>query len=380
MRHLTTTFLATLAISLGGCTSDLRAPSNYLVSDDSSDETAGGELMVSCDDIPQTAVGAAFAYTVTAEGGDGNLMYAFADAASAPAGLALDASSGDLTGILEVEGDGVTFDVVVNDGSGATGTATCTMNVNPQLRVDLSVEAPGCLSGSQSLLDAVVDGTGDGTEILCAGPGGRGNGRMPDGHSVGESSCQIEGTFQDVRFGTWVVMMRGRQSGADVWVPFCITNDDPGDFYDVRVSHSGQDDNTLVPMIGTFNPDANFALGMPGDPHFEVEDADSCGTNSCSFGFNYSVTSNNFNDSDLNDLVVGDELLRDDMDNPVGMMHDMVRFEGSMIGEEFRDRPWTMSLAFDYCLSDTSADCTGTAIQDNAGARFHFSVLMFPPA
>ncbi|MBL4685393.1 MAG: putative Ig domain-containing protein, partial [Nannocystaceae bacterium] len=379
MRHLTTPFLAALTVSLAGCTSDLRAPSNFLLNDDSSAETASGELMVNCDELPLAAVGAAFSFTVDASGGDENYTFVFPDGASVPAGLTIEGSSGEITGIPEAE-DGGSFDVMVTDGDGATGTTTCAIDINGQLAVDLDVNPPGCLSGSQSLLDAIVPGTGDGTEIVCAGPGGRGNGRMPDGHSVGADSCEIEGTFQDIRFGTWVVMMRGSQSGVEVWVPYCITNDDPGDFYDVRVAHSGVDDNTLAPMIGTFNPDASFALGMPGDPHFTVVDEDSCGTNSCSFGFNYSVTSNNFNDVELDALVTGDALLRDDMDNPVGMMHDLVRLEGRNIGDGFRDRPWTMSLEFDYCLSATAADCTGGAIQENAGARFHFSVLMFPDA
>lgn len=379
MRHTSialTSLTASLAVCAIGCTSDLRAPSNYLGGDVAADSDTGADmLMVDCGDTPQAAVGAAFTHTVMAAGGDDNYTFELED--GAPQGLAIDPSSGEISGAPVDEGGAVEFNVTVTDGTGATGTAVCSLSVNPRLGVDLQVEAPGCLSGTQTLRDAIVDGTGDGTEIVCAHPGGRGNGRMPDGHSVGDQSCQIEGTFQDIRFGTWVVMMRGSQSGVDVWVPFCITNDDPGDSYDVNVEHSGGE-NTLVPFIGTFNPDASYALGMPGEPHFTAEDPDSCGTNSCNYGFNYSVTSTNFNDTDLNALVTGDQLLRDDADDPIGMEHDIIRLQGSDIGEEFRERPWVMSLGFDYCIADNTDDCSGAAIQDNAGARFHFSVLMFP--
>lgn len=376
--RLTVGCSAVLAVGASGCTSDLRAPSNYLVSDDSSDETAAEMLMVDCGEPPVTAVGADYSHTVTANGGDGNYTFTFVAPDDVPAGLVIDSGSGEITGPAEVEADAVDVIVEVTDGAGATGEATCTLDINPRLSVDLAVEAPGCLSGTQSLRDVVIDGTGDGTPIVCDGPGGRGNGRTPDGHSVGAETCQIEGTFQDEKFGTWVFMMRGTQSGVEVFVPFCVTNDDPGDFYDVRVLDEDGNNVTLEPYIGTFNPDASFALGMPGERHFEVEDADSCGDNSCNFGFNYLVTATNFNDNDLSALVTGDQLLRNMADEPVGMQHDLVRFEGSDIMDDFRDRPWITSFAFSYCLSATAADCTGGAITDNAGALFEWAVLMFP--
>ena len=376
--RLTVGCSAVLAVGVAGCTSDLRAPSNYLVSDDSSDETAADMLMVDCGDPQVTAVGADFAHTVTAMGGDGNYTFTFAAPNDVPAGLAIDGGSGEITGPAEVEAAGVEVLVEVTDGAGAMGDATCMLDINPRLAVDLEVDPPGCFSGNQSLRDAIVDGTGDGTPIVCDGPGGRGNGRIPDGHSVGMESCQIEGTFQDTRFGTWVFMMRGTQSGVEVFVPYCVTNDDNGDNYDVRVLDEDANDVTLEPYIGTFNPDASFALGMPGDRHFEIEDEDSCGANSCNFGFNYLVTATNFNDNDLSNLVTNDMLLRNMDNDPIGMQHDMVRFEGSDLMEDFRDRPWITSFAFTYCLSDTAADCTGGAIVDNAGGFFEWAVLMFP--
>ena len=380
MRHSSTMFLAVLAVGSAGCTNDLRAPSNYLVADDSTDESTGAAmLMVDCGAPPLTAVGATFAHTATAMGGDDNYTFAFANEDDIPAGLSIDPATGAISGVPVADGQFV-FGIVATDGAGATGEAMCTVDVNPRLAVALEIEAPGCLRDSQSLLDLVVEGTGDGTEILCAAPGGRGNGRIPEGHSIDETACDIAGTFDDDAFGTWVFMVRGTQSGVDVWVPFCVINDDPGDSYDVNVAHSGEPDNTFMPMIGTFPATGAFALGDAMDPHFTAEDPDACaGGGACSFGFTFSYTATNFTDTDLDDLVVGAALLPDDMDEPIGMMHDLIVLEGSDIDEAFRDRPWALAVEFRYCVSNTTRECDGAEnINANAGARFHFSVLMFP--
>jgi len=375
MRHSLITLTTLLAVCSTGCTSDLQAPSNYLFSDDSAD-TDGSNLEVVCGDIPRGAVGADFAHTITA--GDGNLTYAFADAPAAPAGLSIDSSTGEITGVPEEAGMEVTFGIVVTDDMEGSGEATCTVEISPQLSVDLSDLAvgTGCLT-DEDLQSLVVPGTGDGSPITCDAPGGSGNGRMPEGHAVGLDSCEIEGSLTADRFGTWVVMMRGTQSGAEVWVPFCITEDDESGSYDVTVAHSGEDDNTFAPLIGTFGT-APFSVASVGDPHFTVEDPASCGTNSCSYGFNYSISGSKFNLLDTDNLVTGDGLLEDDMMVNIGMEHDIVALEGDEIDEDFLNRPWTLSVGLDYCISEVNADCTGDAIQDNAGARFEFSVLMFP--
>lgn len=367
-----------LLLLLAGCTSDLRAPSDYLVSAD--DETTGGaELDVDCSMLPLAAVDATFAGSPTVMGGDED--YTFELDGDVPPGLEIDADSGEITGIPTADGDFM-FDLVVSDGADGMGMATCEVTVAPRLTVPLQIDNDDrCLTGDDSLLDVILDGTGDGTPIVCDAPGGKGNGRVPTGLSVGEDNCQIEGNLQETRYGTWVFIMRGTQSGADVFVPYCVTQDDLGDMFEIRVTYDDdQVDSTLDPFIGTFNPDADFALG-DGDmvPFFEIEDADSCGDSSCFYGFSYRVNSNNFNDTNLMSLVTGDGLLRNEDDDPIGMRHALRRLEGSELEEDFATRPWVMNLDLDYCLSVDEPDCDGTdAIEDNAGLQYEFSVLMVP--
>lgn len=380
MRRLLSLVPLSVAISAPACTSDLRAPTNYLLDGAGEDATAGGALTVVCGALTRSAVGATLTpHQVMASGGAGGLRFEFADPAAIPAGLTIDPARGEISGVPEAAGDNLEFVVRVTDADDESGQDTCTLDVSPRLAVQLRVDAPGCLSGNASLHDVVLPDTGDGTPITCSAPGGRGNGALPMGVTVGTDSCQLEGPFQDERFGTWVSMMRGEQSGAEVWVPFCVTNDDPGDAYNLRVAHSGSDDATFEPMLGTFDPGAAFALGMPGDPHFAIDDVDACGNNgSCFFGFSYTLTSNYFDNGSSDDLVEGDQLLLDDDGLPIGMEHDLARLEGSDLPESLRERPWTINFALDYCLTDDAPMCRGRELQNNVGARFQFSILMFP--
>src|SRR5690606_31396563 len=121
-----------------------------------------------------------------------------------------------------------TFEVTVTDTSGATASATCQLEVNPRLEVDLPLETtqPYCLRNQQALPDFVVPGTGDGTPITCEPAGGRGGGKVPAGISVNPDTCRIEGTLEETRYGTWVFIVRGIQSGAEVYMPYCVTQPD----------------------------------------------------------------------------------------------------------------------------------------------------------
>lgn len=363
-------------VALAGCTSDLNAPSNYAIPSEpgSSDDGEPEALEVDCGDVPVTAVQAAFEHAPTVAGGDGS--YAFT-LSGAPDGIVIDEGSGVISGAATVEG-AFTLTIDVTDGT-LTGSTTCDLTVNPRLTVDLSTDPPGCLSGNQSLIDSITSGTGDGTPIVCDFPDGRGDGTLPAGISVGAESCRLEGELQETRFGTWVMFMRGAQSGVEVFVPYCVTQDDPGDGFLINVAHSGVDNNTLVPMVGTFNPDSTYAIGEDGDPHFTIVDPETCGGECSNYGFTYGVSVGNFDAVNVMDLVTGNGLLLDEDGERIGMQHGLVRLQGGPVDDEFRDRAWAMTLALEYCLAANDADCDGKAnINENANGHFQFSVLMFP--
>jgi hypothetical protein len=376
-------FLAFVA-GLMACTSDLPAPNNYEPSSAGID-SAGG-LEVGCEDIPAAAVGAEFDYTPMISGaGDALLSFAAMDL---PAGLSIDATTGQITGVPTAEGT-ATIEVSVTTDGNAMDVTMCELQVNPALDVDLDLvvdTVPFCLRpGMQTLHDLVVDGTGDGSEITCTWEGGNGDGRPPAGISVGLESCAIEGTVTENRYGTWVFIVRGEQSGASVHVPYCVTNEERPD-YDVTVDHSGLGgmgiDGTLIPIMRRYNPSAAISFGEGGDPRFEIIDADSCGANACFYGFHFSISTGS--------PFAGTPSLspneRIDDPGPIGFFHSLRWSRPDPVEEEFRTRPWTVNIDLSYCLSDTRGDpddpddgpCEGTNILPNAGALFEASILMIP--
>jgi hypothetical protein len=238
-----------------------------------------------------------------------------------------------------------------------------------------------------TLQDVVVDGTGDGSPITCTWDSGTGDGRAPAGISVGRDSCAIEGTVEEDRFGTWVFIVRGEQSGASVHVPYCVTNDESSG-YEVTVEHSGLGDmgidGTLIPIVRRFNPNAAIDFGGGGDPRFEIIDQDACG-NACFFGYQYiiSVGSPFVGAPDLNPAML---LTDETTDQPIGFFHSLLWARPNAVEDEFKTRPWAATVDLAYCIADSEGDpddendgpCEGPQIGPNAGARFEASILMIP--
>lgn len=360
----------------GACTSDLDAPDAY------TEPTAGndtaGDLGLDCEAFPQGAVGADYDFTPDVSAMDDGTRTWLAE--TLPDGLEIDADSGRITGVPTMAGT-TSVDFTVMDSSGMAAT-TCDIVINEGLdvNVDLVVdEVPGCLRpGEETLLDLVVEGTGDGTAITCDHPGGTGNGSRPAGISVNPDTCAIEGTVTEDRFGTWVFMVRGSQSGAEVWVPYCVSSEDQGG-YDVSVDHSGLGDMgvdaSLVPILRRFNPGASVAVGEAGDPLFTILDPTSCGANTCFFGFAFSINASPF---DAETFSIDDDTIVTDGSGPQGFTHGM-SIAGPQVDEAFRDRPWTVNIALDYCLSDTDGPCDGAEnVRANGDGNVEFSILMVP--
>jgi hypothetical protein len=362
-----------LGLVLGGCTDDLDAPYNYELGT----TTGPGVLEVSCGELPQAAVGAEFAHTLAVMGGEEPFTFA----ATLPDGLVLDASTGAISGIPTTVGDAM-FDLTVTDSAGDIGMTTCSMNVRERVAIDLAIDTvPYCLTGSDTLLAHIVEGTGDGSAITCEHTGGSGNGKMPAGISVDAETCAVEGTVTDTRFGTWAFVVRGTQSGAEVFIPYCVTNDTPAaGTYPITVEHTGSQNQELAPFNRRFNPDAIVAIGETGDPLTTVTDNGDCPGNSCSYSFQFFINASPF---DLDDAqgngkpVIVEDQLGDDGTNDT-LQHGIRLSTNEPVAEEFRTRAWVVNLDLDYCFSEDNADCD-TAMPNPQFNAFHeFSVIMVP--
>jgi hypothetical protein len=372
-----------LVFALTACTSDLTAPDLYQVQDDSADTTPVDDLDVQCGELPRAAVDASFLFSPQAMGGDGNYRFSAEDL---PPGLAISESSGQIAGVPLEEGEH-TFDLVVTDGAGSVGQDTCSLSIRPGLSVNLALDAvPHCAQRGESLLDFVVEGTGDGTPIRCEHPGGQGNGKRPDGISINEESCAIEGTVNEVRLGTWAFMVRGVQSGAEVWLPYCVTRED-GLAYDIRVEHTtAGTDNTLVPLMRTYDPAAALDVGGDGDPRFEITQPAACSGASCFYGYAFSINSSPFS---IDTIAFSPRGLLEDpgSSEPIGFFHEF-SIGGEPVSEDFRQRSWVVNFDLDYCLSADPDDCTcpdGDAtcdsaqrVRDNGDGNLEFSIIMVP--
>lgn len=369
----------TLMLALCACTNDLPAPDLYegdLDTDSSASATTGSSaLSVDCSDIPQGAVDATFGYAPTVMGGDS--FYTFA-ATELPEGLAIDATTGQIMGVPTTEGTYM-FDVTVMDTSGGMGQATCELDVNPALSVDLDLDkVPYCAYAGETLLDFLVEGTGDGTDIVCEHVAGEGNGKTPEGITVDPDSCAVQGTVQEDRLGTWVFMVRGTQSDAEVWLPYCVTNDQGMD-YDITVEHTMAGvDNTLVPLMRTYDTSAPLDVGGGGDPYFEIIDPSSCSQNSCYYGYAYSINASPFAVGMGNPSLSPSGLVYDAGNAPIGFSHEL-SITGPQVTGALAERPWVVNLDLDYCLTTNEPTCDGPEnIRQNGAGNLEFGIIMVP--
>lgn len=367
-----------------GCTSDLAAPTNFIVVEPPPPDN---ELVVDCAALPLTAEGADYSQTPTITGQLDGATYRYMST-DLPAGLVLDEGTGLISGAVEAPAGDYTFDVTIEDVDDPemyNASGTCNLQVRPHLAAPIQV-TDTCLRRGESLLDLVVSGTGDGTAITCDGPGGSGNGRRPNGIEIDAESCTISGTISDPaptadnpnpptyvdRYGTYVFMMRGQQSGAEVFVPYCVEND-VAQGYDIVASHSGNNDAALLPIARTYDPTADFSVGGDMDPRWEITAPGICGA-SCFYKYEF-LRTNAPIAADGGFGLNPDGLLQNAMMESVGFFHEL-RVSGPPVPEEFLDRPWVLSVAVSYCIAASDMACVDPA--EDGDASLEFGLVMFP--
>jgi hypothetical protein len=335
-------------------------------------------ITIDCGALPLAAVEADYSVALQATNDDGDTVSPTFESADLPDGLALDAD-GTITGNPTAAGS-YTFTVLATGDDGGMGEAMCALEVAQKLDVDLDgallAQQPFCLDTGESLLDFLVDGTGDGTAVACDHIGGSGNGRLPDGLTINPDNCTVDGNLAETRFGTYVFAMRGQQSGVSVYMPYCVTQSTANFAYDVSMVHSGEDPGTLVPIGRTFDPAAGLMVGEDGDPFFEIIHDPSCSNSSCFFGYSFAINSSPFDADTFN--VTNRMLVNDAMDRPVGFSHGL-SIGGPAVPEEFVNRPWVVNIELDYCLADNDMDCDGTDnIQANGDGELELGIIMVP--
>jgi hypothetical protein len=350
-------------------------------------------LTVDCGTPPNGAAAAKYSHQPTADGGSPAYTWS---ANNLPDGLTIDPDTGAITGAPTTPGDYV-FELVVMDSDGMSAKTECpSVNINDQLGVDLEAMPGPCITGEESLLDYVFGG--DGTPIECIAPKGVGDGTLPAGITIDKQACTITGAITETRYGTFAWIVRGRQSGVDVFVPYCATQDKQApNAYDIIGSHSGMLDNELEPIELTVNPADPLRFDGDADPAFVI-DKGACGA-SCFFGFLYQVSPTPFGTGECagdKDKCFGLCPLVADANEPdgdkqigcslvpamgpkTGFAHELWA-KGDVPPAEFQTRPFILQWLIDYCVSNVMGECTGkdAILANGDGSNLAFPVIVRP--
>ena len=135
--------------------------------------------------LPATTIGAAYSQSITAIGGNGT--YTFSVSAGAlPAGLALNASTGALTGTAAASGT-FNFTVTATDGLGATGSRAYSLLINAAIAVSPASLPGGTVGGAYNQTLSTTGGTGTKTFAVTAGT-------LPTGVTLNATTGVISGT------------------------------------------------------------------------------------------------------------------------------------------------------------------------------------------
>ena len=350
-------------------------------------------LTVDCKLPPVGAKAAQYSHSPGVAGGVPGYTWT---AMGLPAGLAIDASSGEISGIPEESGAFV-FELTVTDTEGMMAQTSCPgVTINDQLGVNLDAMTGPCITAGESITDYLIGG--DDSAIECIAPQGLGDGVLPAGITIDKATCEITGTITETRYGTWAWIVRARQSGLDVYAPYCATQDkQAAKAYKIVGSHSGKLDNELEPLTLPIKIADLLRFDGDADPAFVV-DKGSCG-NSCFFGFAYKVSPSPFGTGDCakdkdkcfglcpliadanqpdGDTQIGCSLVPA-MGAKTGFAHEMWA-KGDVPPVGFATRPFVLQWSVDYCLSDMQAQCAGKAaiLTNGDGSNLEFPIIIRP--
>jgi hypothetical protein len=300
-----------------------------------------------------------------------------------PDGIGINPVTGELSGTPTTAGPYPVEITVMGPGvPPPTDTQTCDIEINDRMSIDLSGLGRPCIDETLDILDYISGG--DGSDLLCRKPPGTGNGKLPEGITVNETTCQIEGTNTD-EFGLIAWIIEVEQSDLVMHVPYCMAQptQEPN-AYTITVDHGGAQGVTLDPAIGSFLPETDLAYGGGGDPYFQVIVA----SGSVNFRrFIYAVNSSPFALGTAS-LEPDDWVFDGGTGDRIGFDHEF-SISGPPVEERFEDRPWVQNVAIDYCISDTEHVCTcGPAdpvgcsdnqkTRDNGNGHLEFSIIMQP--
>src|SRR5690606_25394730 len=178
-------------------------------------------------------------------------------------------------------------------------------------------------------------------------------------------TCTLTGAIDEDRYGTWVFIVRATQSGASAFVPYCVTNDEPQG-YEITVDHSGRTDVALEPITRVYDPTADFAVGQHRNPRYEVLGPGTCGP-SCFFKYSFLRSNAPLGDGGFD--LKPDGLVQDpDTMQSTGFFHEL-RLSGPPVPEEFRDRPWVLSVAVSYCMAADNKSCDDPRSEERREGR-----------
>lgn len=355
-------------------------------------------LTVDCGAPPGAAQGAKYSHAPKASGGVPGYEWS---ATGLPAGLTINANTGLISGVPTESGD-FNIELTVSDVSGMEATTSCpALAVGGPFSLDwdaLSGDGP-CIAegGGKTILDYVTGG--DGSPITCKVSTGAGAGKLPTGLSVDASTCEIAGAMGETRYGSFAWIVEAEQAGVKVYAPYCAVQPmKAAKAYTIEGSHSGGDDNALVPLVVPFEPGQPLLLDGDADPLFEVTKGQ-CG-DACFFGFLFRVTPSPLGtgacteDADgcfgLCPLVAdanapdGDKQIQcsllPKMGSPkIGFAHEMWA-KGDAPAEAFQQRAFVVQWSIDYCLSNQAADCQGkdNILANGGGTNLEFPVIFRP--
>jgi len=136
--------------------------------------------------LPQATVGTNYSVTLTATGGSGIYTWSITTG-SLPAGLTLNASTGQITGQPATSGT-ASFTATVKDTTGASASAPFTLTINPPLTITTTSPLPqGTVGTNYSVTLTATGGSGAYTWSITSGT-------LPAGLSLASSTGIISGT------------------------------------------------------------------------------------------------------------------------------------------------------------------------------------------